>query len=112
MKPNKIQVKSGNLILSFPGDAEKTIPLQYLRDECPCAGCKGETILLRTFRPSGPKIITPDTYKIAGISPVGDYAVQISWKDGHTTGIYSWDYIQTLLDGQDGSKPQEYDKLI
>lgn len=112
MKPAKIQVKSGNLILSYSDGNEKSITLQYLRDECPCAGCKGETILLRTFKPSGPRIITPDSYKVASITPVGDYAIQIAWKDGHTTGIYSWDYIQTLLEGMAENKKQDYDKLI
>ncbi len=112
MKPSKIQVKSGNIILTFPDSGEKTISLQYFRDECPCAGRKGETILLRTYRPAGPKIITPDTYKIAAITPVGEYAIQIKWKDGHDSGIYSWDYILTLLEGADEKKKNEYDKLI
>jgi DUF971 family protein len=33
---------------------------------------------------------------IAGLEPVGNYAVRILFDDGHSTGIYSWSYLRTL----------------
>jgi DUF971 family protein len=34
--------------------------------------------------------------KIAGLEPVGNYAVRILFDDGHDTGLYSWDYLHEL----------------
>ena len=38
---------------------------------------------------------------IAGIEPVGHYAVQISFDDGHDSGLYSWSYLRDLAEQQD-----------
>jgi DUF971 family protein len=37
---------------------------------------------------------------IAGIEPVGNYAVQPTFSDGHNTGIYTWDYLYKLGSGK------------
>lgn len=110
--PDKIQVKNGNLVLGYSDSQVKTLSLEYMREECPCAGCKGETILFTTYKGNKPEIKTPEMYKITGIEPVGGYAIKITWKDGHDTGLYSWDYIQTLIDSQESGTRQEYTKLI
>ncbi|MEX0956205.1 MAG: DUF971 domain-containing protein [Rhizobiaceae bacterium] len=33
---------------------------------------------------------------IAGIEPVGNYAVRVVFDDGHDTGIFTWSYLDTL----------------
>jgi DUF971 family protein len=81
----------GAIRITWPGGAEATIPAVRLRDACPCAGCVEEG--------TGRKILDPATIP-ADIRPleihaVGNYAVQIHWSDGHSTGIYTW---QTLRD--------------
>ena len=38
---------------------------------------------------------------IAGIEQVGHYAVQISFDDGHDSGLYSWQYLRDLAEQQD-----------
>ena len=98
--------------IKWENGRESKISLKYLRDECPCAGCKGETILLKTYRPPKQQINTPGRYEIKNIETVGDYAVQISWKDGHNTGIYTWDYLLKLDKGQDQNESQNYESLI
>jgi len=112
MKPKKIEIKDNNLVIEWNDDSKSLISLKYLRDECPCAGCKGETVLLKTYRPPEMKNITPGMYKINDIKIVGGYAIQIFWKDGHNTGIYSWEYLQDLEKGQDNNSPQKYDELL
>jgi DUF971 family protein len=113
MKPKQIKIlDKSELCITWTEDAQTKISLKYLRDECPCAGCKGETILFKTFRPPKPAILSPDMYKIKNIEPVGDYAIQISWKDGHNTGIYSWDYLKILENGENENYQQKYDTLI
>ncbi|MBI2416369.1 MAG: DUF971 domain-containing protein [Ignavibacteriales bacterium] len=95
--PVQIKIQNQQLHITWDDNSQWHFPLQLLRDECPCAGCKGETILLRTFKPAEQPPKTAESYKIAGIQTVGGYAIQIDWKDGHNTGLYSWDYLLNLL---------------
>jgi DUF971 family protein len=39
--------------------------------------------------------------ELAGLEPVGNYAVQPAFSDGHDTGIFSWDYLYFLGSQQD-----------
>lgn len=73
--------------------------LKRLREECPCATCNGEQVLWRHYGPTRPiNIITHNMIELKGIQPVGNYAIQLIWKDGHDTGIYSWEYLLKLCD--------------
>ncbi len=113
MTPKQIKIhEKTHLLIKWDDNSETKINLKYLRDECPCAGCKGETILLKTYRPAKPKSQNPDMYKIKDIQSVGGYAIQITWKDGHNTGIYTWEYLIKLGEDQDRGSKQDYDKLI
>ena len=113
MQPKQIKIADKDkLLIKWDDDSETTLALKYMRDECPCAGCKGETILLRTYRPPKPQILSPDMYKVKSIEVVGEYAIQISWKDGHNTGIFSWDYIRQLEKDQGENKSQNYKPLL
>ena len=113
MKPLQIKViDKTHLLIKWNNNSETKLGLKYLRDECPCANCKGETILLKTFRPPKPTMLNPDMYKIQTIQIVGGYAIQISWKDGHNTGIYSWEYLQKLEEDESTGQSQNYDALL
>ena len=39
--------------------------------------------------------------RIAGVEPVGHYAIRIIFDDKHDTGIYSWSYLRELADTYD-----------
>ncbi len=113
MKPIQIKVTEKKFLkIKWDDYSESKIELKYLRDECPCASCKGETILLRSYRPPRPAILSPEMYLISSIEMVGDYAVQIKWKDGHNTGIYSWDYLRLLDTSQNSEEKQNYQPLM
>lgn len=71
--------------------------LRTLRDNCPCAGCQGETVLLRTYAPVQ-KPEMPGKYKLVGAHQVGSYALAMSWADGHATGIYTWQTLRSLCE--------------
>lgn len=60
----------------------------YLRGYCPCALCQGHGAQIRF-------IDVPDA-KLVEITPVGNYAVEMRWQDGHSTGIYTFDYLRSL----------------
>jgi DUF971 family protein len=94
--PEAIDVTAANEIhLRWPGGAEATLPAFALRDACPCAGCVEEG--------TGRKILDPATIpsdiRPLQILPVGNYAVQIHWSDGHSTGIYSWETLRQVSGG-------------
>ncbi|HYM20106.1 MAG TPA: DUF971 domain-containing protein [Candidatus Kapabacteria bacterium] len=97
MRPT--QIKRDNernaLVITWDDGHTSFFPITFLRDECPCAGCKGETIL-GTHYPAPLKIFKEGMYKLARLETVGQYAVQAYWKDGHDTGIYSWEYLLML----------------
>ena len=71
-----------------------TYTLECLRDICPCAGCKGETVLLREYQAPQADRTSPGRYELKGDEQVGAYAAQLIWGDGHETGIYSWEYLR------------------
>ena len=113
MIPKIIKLKDkSSLEIIWEDESSSSIGLKYLRDECPCATCKGETVLLKTFRPPAKKMISPEMYLIKNIETVGEYAVQITWEDGHNTGIYTYDYLRVLDEGQSSEKKQDYDTLL
>ncbi len=113
MQPKQIKiVDKEKLLIKWHDEKETILSLKYMRDECPCASCKGETILLRTYRPPKPQMLSADMYKVKSINVVGGYAIQIAWKDGHETGIYSWEYLHQLEKDQTEGKNQNYKPLI
>ena len=113
MSPVQIKILNKNeLLIKWDDKSESKISLKYLRDECPCAVCKGETILLKTYRPAKPRVESVGMYEIKNIETVGDYAILVSWKDGHNTGIYSWEYLLELGKSQGKDKNQNYERLI
>lgn len=113
MKPLQIKVLDKKyLFIKWDNSTESKIGLKYLRDECPCANCKGETVLLKTFRPPKPNLLSPEMYIVKKIQLVGSYAIQITWNDGHNTGIYSWEYLKKLEKDESTGTTQTYDTLL
>jgi DUF971 family protein len=96
MKPLSIKRDSDGLITIVWDDGVTTeCTAEELRDGCPCAECQGETVLLHTYPPI-PRLHVAGHYDIKAIVPVGSYAVQITWGDGHATGLYTWNYLRQL----------------
>jgi DUF971 family protein len=62
----------------------------HLRTSCPCATCND---LRQKF---GPLIVDATTIRPKGIEPVGRYALNFLWNDGHQTGIYAWEFLRSL----------------
>jgi DUF971 family protein len=113
MQPKQIKIENKEiLVVRWDDKTESRIDIKYLRDECPCANCKGETVLLKTYRPPRIQTINPEMYKVKNIETVGGYAIRVSWKDGHNTGIYSWEYLMKLDKDQENKKSQNYNDFI
>jgi DUF971 family protein len=97
--PKKIKLhKQEYLEIIWDDGTIHKFPLTFLRDESPDAGNKGETILWKHYAPPPKEKTKPEGYEIEKIEMVGNYAMQIKWKDGYDYGIYSWDLLQRLGD--------------
>jgi DUF971 family protein len=73
------------------GDGHKGIyPHVILRGYCPCAGCQGHKGTIQFVEASGTQLELDD------IQPVGNYALQLTWFDGHGSGLYSYKYLRAL----------------
>lgn len=87
-------VYADDLLIEWRDGVVGHYPFFYLRDVCPCASCidelTGEKVL-------DPKQIPPDIH-IRKADYVGNYALRITWSDGHDTGIYSFRFLRDLLD--------------
>lgn len=113
MNPKQIKITDDKqLQIIWDDDTQSIISLKYLRDECPCANCKGETILFKTMRPARVKFDSPGKYEIRNIEVVGGYAAKISWRDGHDTGIYSWEYLKLLGNDEASGTKHNYKPLV
>ena len=91
--PVEIRKKGGERITIRWGDGHESVyPARRLRGLCPCAQCVSETTGERlTFE----EHVRPDV-AIESARTVGNYALHFDWSDGHTTGIYSFDYLRRI----------------
>ncbi len=113
MNPVKIKIENKkDLYIKWDDDSESRINLKYLRDECPCANCKGETVLLKTYKPAKLTVERPGMYEIKNIEQVGGYAIQVTWKDGHNTGFYTYEYLKQLDKDQGNDQKHDYENIL
>ena len=95
--PQSLVVHNQSKVLevSFSDGSEFRIPFELMRIYSPSAEVQGH----------GPGQEVLQTGKrgvdLAALEPVGNYAVQPTFSDGHDTGIFSWDYLYFLGSQQD-----------
>jgi DUF971 family protein len=89
-----ISLSQGVTILWTDGH-ESSYSLEYLRKNCPCATCRNtHQTSDKTSSPATPFPMYKPATKLTGAESVGRYAVRLLWNDGHSTGIYSFDYLR------------------
>jgi DUF971 family protein len=103
MRPVDIQQIGNELAVKWDDGGENFIPLEKLRRYCPCAGCKGEVDILGNLYRNPEKALTAKAFELVRIATVGGYAVQPVWADGHSSGIYSFDYLKRVADENPGN---------
>lgn len=83
------------IALAWSDGGETYLTLEALRRACPCAACQGEPDALgRVVRPRVQ--LGAKSFDLAGWETVGGYALQFRWGDGHSTGLYSYQYLRHL----------------
>lgn len=101
--PEKVRVKiteGTGLEIDWQDGHKSSWNFAWLRDACPCATCiderKAEGRKAGQPKPKPTTLLpmyTPPP-KPASAHGVGRYALQFNWSDGHSGGIYSWDYLR------------------
>jgi DUF971 family protein len=86
----RLDAAKTTLNVAFDNGDSFSLPAEYLRVESPSAEVRGHG--------GGPRTIVKGKkdVKIAGLEPVGNYAVRIGFDDGHDSGLFSWAYLHQL----------------
>jgi len=93
MRPTRIHRSADNELSITWDDGHIAIySFRILRDNCPCATCKD---IHGTGSPILP-VYEEGKYRLTGVKQVGQYAIQITWQDGHDTGIYTFEILRNL----------------
>ncbi len=95
LEVKNVQLIGDELALSWNDGGESYLPLERFRRACPCATCGGEPDVLGNI--SRPNVsYTASSFELVGWQFVGGYALQPRWADGHSTGLYSFQYLRRL----------------
>lgn len=104
VKPKSITLnkQKGFLEITWMDDHVCQYPLSHLREACPCVECRGgHQFMGLEFAPDDILKLTPArSYEVMELNPIGHYAIQPVWDDGHSTGIYSWEYLRLICPEQ------------
>ena len=101
LKPVALKGDEDSLRIEWSDGVVHQLPWSYLRDNCPCASCRDrQTAPPEPVTEPGalPILSAADAQPLrAGeMKAVGNYAYGIHFSDGHTTGIYTLEYLREL----------------
>lgn len=96
---------SRKLEIVFDDGSSFQLPCEFLRVYSPSAEVRGHGPGQEVLQ------IGKEDVNIVGIEPVGQYALKLTFSDGHDTGLYSWDYLYDLGIRQDELWQSYLDRL-
>jgi DUF971 family protein len=91
----KLHQKSRVMELVFSDGSQFELSYELLRVYSPSAEVRGHGPGQEVLQ------VGKGEVDISTLEPVGNYAVQPTFSDGHSTGIYSWDYLFWLGTNRD-----------
>ena len=100
-----VHLQSRVLEIGFADGSEFRIPFELMRVYSPSAEVQGHGPGQEVLQ-TGKREVT-----IVALEPVGNYAVQPTFSDGHNTGIYSWDYLH-FLGSQQAQLWKQYEERL
>lgn len=91
LSPIELRVASQGaaLLIAWSDGANTTVLAPVLRQGCRCASCVAA-------RAAGKGIAALPNLAIVAVEPVGGYAINIAFSDGHARGIYPWSLLREL----------------
>jgi DUF971 family protein len=95
---------ASGLTITWIDGSTRSFSSETLRRNCPCAGCKerrGDTSHAKplTGRKRSLTVLESSLsqeLELQQIWGVGNYAIGITWGDGHDSGIYTFEYLYQL----------------
>lgn len=93
--PFKIEIIGTFLAIQWSDGNECFIDAQKLRENSPSAENKGESDIFGNLSLTQ-KNARSGSPELMGFEKVGNYAIRIRFSDGHSSGIYSWDLLNSL----------------
>ena len=97
--PVKIEHFKDFLAVRWNNGQESYLDAHILRNESPSAEQKGEKDIFGIKTKTTPKIFLKGEVSIKKFEEIGNYAIRISFSDGHSTGIYSWQTLKLIEQG-------------
>ena len=91
----KLHQKSRVLEIAFADGKRFSLPFEFLRVHSPSAEVRGHGPGQEVLQ------VGKKDVDITNIEPVGSYAVQLVFSDGHDSGLYSWNYLYDMGANQD-----------
>ena len=90
--PTEIRLKRAErvLVVSWADGATFELPCEYLRVFSPSAEVRGHGLAEPLL------VLGKQQVAISAIDPVGNYAVKLTFSDGHDTGLYTWPFLREL----------------
>lgn len=76
--------------MRFDEGSEFSLAAEYLRVQSPSAEVQGHSSDQRVTVPGKIDV------SITAVDPVGNYAIRLTFSDGHNTGIFTWSYLHRL----------------
>jgi len=100
-KPSSITAhrEKARLMIEWDDGKRCAFPFELLRNACPCAQCRGGHENMKA-EPDEDVFVIPlvdvEITRLVNVQAVGNYAISITWGDGHSHGIYTWHYLYSL----------------
>jgi DUF971 family protein len=101
-KDVKVQISTGaGVDVVWSDDHRSHYDFAFLREECPCATCNDQRMKKQSAPVGGlPSSSVLPMYKpkvtARAAKPLGNYALQFDFSDGHSSGIYSYDHLRAI----------------
>jgi DUF971 family protein len=97
-QPRSLKGDSTGLVIEWSDGRRDSLSWKLLRDRCPCATCR-----VKRAEPPAPanpfQILAPEEtqpVRVTAMTPVGNYAYQLDFSDGHKAGIFSLELLRAL----------------
>src|SRR3954451_15417162 len=94
MRPASYQLLGDLLVVVWDDGHESYYPAEALRRACPCAACSGEPDLFGRMAYGPKQQYGPSSFLLRNVEPIGNYALQPNWLDGHTYGIWTYERLR------------------
>jgi DUF971 family protein len=96
--PRKVSLGGSQVTIEWSDGHRSLHSNRRLREACPCAMCAGEPPAIGRSRVIPLISAAPEDVAATRYAMIGRYAISFVWSDGHSTGIYPYEYVLEMCD--------------